>query len=607
MQINVSAQDFRKIYGEGYLYVDKTRFLIDWWKKGSDVTLMTRPRRFGKSLLLSTVKYFFDPAYRDGVKATDGTPLFESLDVWKDEEMRAVHGTVPVIHMTLSGVKNGLPEETLFELNDQVQSAYTDHIQILESKKLYDQEKTSYLNYASGLLPRDQTDPASEMIRLCQYLERVYGKKPVLLMDEYDTPLTEAFTGNTFSSVTDVMRKFLVKTFKDNDHFSKCLITGITRIAQQSLFSNFNNPKIDTMLDAAYPTALGYTREDVDNLLKAAGMEDKCQQVRAMYEGYTMGEEIEIYNPYSVNCFLDTRRFLSFWILSSENALARQVIRNGVTEIQENVMTLLQGGSIITELPTNLVYSSLYSTPASAFSLLFSAGFLKLKQKIRLNPGAVPEEYAYEVAIPNGEVTDFFRDVCLKWFGENSTDENSAVRRFQRALLAADMDQMTQCLSELALSCIGEQDVADNPKHPPENFYHGLVLGMVVSLDGIYKVISNGNSGLGRFDIQMIPKFDNPRYLNGELLAFNIEFKVKDKDESSLIHTVRRAVQQIQDRKYTQNLLSLGIPEERIKCFGIAFDGKKVLVGDGTEPLPAGKKSRGKEKAKDILPDTDED
>ena len=574
MLIDTSTSDFEQIYGHGFLYVDKTKFLIDWWKKGNKVTLITRPRRFGKSLLLSTVDRFFRPMYKDLVKE-DGTPLFEGLDVWEDKKMRAVHGTVPVISMTLSGMKQGRPEEVVEAISRQIQMQYRMYTDILRSERLIDEEKAVFRDY---IRTGSTKAPGYALQFLCQTLWLVYGTKPILLLDEYDTPLTESFVKGSFAEVMDELRSFFVTAFKDNDYFSKCLMTGITRIAQQSLFSDFNNPKIDTMLSSAYPTALGYTEGEVISLLEQAGRMDLFGLIKKRYDGYSIGTQNDIYNPFSLNHFLSNGDVGAYWVRSSENTLAREVIRNGISDIQEKVMALMEGQSISTELPADLNYKNLYSNPSSAFSLLFSAGFLKYVTK-RQDQDSF--RVVYEVAIPNEEVRSFYKDVCLHWFEEDITNEFSPTRRFHKALLEADKNGMTQSLSELALSSIGLPDVANNPKHPPENFYHGLVLGLVAGLEKLYSVKSNGYGGFGRYDITMIPRLDNPRYQSGELYAFCIEFKVREKEEETLVHTVHRAIRQIKEKAYISPLLDLGIPKSRIKCFGIAFDGKDVLVGDG--------------------------
>lgn len=405
MRINVSSGRLTDIYGQGFLYVDKTRFLRDWWFEGNTVTLITRPRRFGKSLLLSTVQSFFDPNFKDARK-TDGTPLFEGLEVWNDDRMRALHGTVPVISLCTSGLQDvsgaGIRELLAYRVRIQ----YSNYKGILQSGKLNDVEKEQFLRYQSD---GGGDKPEFAVLALCQFLWFVYGVKPIILMDEYDAPLTEAFVKGNLDDVVSALRTFYVAAFKDNDFMSKCLITGITRIAQKSLFSDFNSPEIDTMINSSYPTVLGYTQDDVKKLLEMAGLEDEIEKVRHVYDGYTVGAERHIYNPFSLNHFLKKRQLGRFWIDSSQNTLARDVIRNGSPQIQNVLADLLEGKTITTDLPVNLIYSNLYRQPASAFSMLFSAGFLKLVSKMIISE--FPYKESYEVSIPNEEVRSFYSEI----------------------------------------------------------------------------------------------------------------------------------------------------------------------------------------------------
>mgnify|MGYP002869159968 CR=1 FL=1 len=374
MLVARGESDFQKLYGQGCVYVDKTYFLKKWWKGVDSITLITRPRRFGKTLTLSMIKYFFSPLYK-GVTKADGSPLFEGLKVWEDEEMRSLQGTVPVISMTLSGAKSGTKKEMEELLSKQVRSqcrCYRDTLR--NNGLLVEDDKELIRRYANT----DYYDnPSKVFLDLCTVLQSAYGTAPILLLDEYDTPLTEAFLKGTLQEVIDPLRSFFVQCYKDNTSFSKCVITGITRIAQQSLFSDFNNPCIDTMLNSDYPALMGYTEEEVKTLLKSMGREDSLQEVKDKYDGYSIAGKIDIYNPYSLNMCLANNAMKTYWISTSQSALPKAIITEGAADMKEAIANLLSGEGVWTILPTNLIYENLYQNKDAALSLLFSGGYLK--------------------------------------------------------------------------------------------------------------------------------------------------------------------------------------------------------------------------------------
>ena len=403
MRINTNTANFSRLYGQGNLYVDKTSFLKKWWEAPSNVTLITRPRRFGKTLTMSMIEYFFSPLYKD-MKKEDGTALFDGLEGWNDPKMRLLHGAIPVISMSLSGMKEGTKEEMEKTLSAQVSSQCNTYWLALSKSSLLNAELLKELREYG--IANSLPNPATAYLRLCQYLQLAFGEAPILLLDEYDTPLTEAFLRGTLSEVIAPLRSFFVQCYKDNKFFSKCLITGITRIAQQSLFSDFNNPDIDTMLESNYPALMGYTEEEVLSLLKQAGLEDRLQEVKKMYDGYSIAGTTDIYNPYSVNKYLAGQSPQNYWIGSSQSSLPKKIMTEGNTNIRHSIIQLINGEGVWTEIPTDLIYETLFTQEAAALSLLFFSGYLKAVDK-----KMVDGDILYEVMIPNQEVLSYYKKI----------------------------------------------------------------------------------------------------------------------------------------------------------------------------------------------------
>ena len=591
MRVATSVSDFGRLYGAGGLYVDKTSFLQEWWYGIEDVTLITRPRRFGKTLTLSMIEHFFSPLYK-GEKKRDGTPLFEGLAVWKDSQMRALQGTIPVISITISGVNDATAENIAETLSEQVMLRCDDYLSLIKNNPSVEKEEVDLIrsfSYASNLKSQ-----AYALKRLCKVLAKAYQVAPILLMDEYDSPLTEAFLQGTLEETILPLQSFFTKSYKDNKYFSKCLITGITRIGQKSLFSGFNNPVIDTMLSSDYPTLMGYTQEEVESLLRQAALQDSLSDVKRMYDGYRIAEQWDIYNPYSINQFLSKKKLKNYWIDTSASVLPKQIITEGSYDIQQAVINLLNGEAVWTEIPTNLVYENLYTDKYAALSLLFFSGYLKAVEEKKIEDS---NDYQYQVEIPNQEVRNYYRTTITNWldqrFSRNQkTGGTKLITDFCQALLAEDKEQMTRTLCNLAETFVGSADAAGGAHFPPENFYHGLVLGILINLSARYEIRSNGDSGLGRFDLSLIPKLQEGKVFTKADHAYCIELKVRDKDDTSLLDAALRALKQIEEKHYIQAILNAGVPKEQIYCFGIGFHGREVLVANGTEPAPAQKETK---------------
>ena len=433
-------------------------------------------------MTLSMVEYFFSPRYK-GVTKRDGSPLFEDLAVWEDEEMRSLQGTVPVISITLSGAEDGSKEQIATVLSKQVQNQYVNYEEILINSPLLSK---SLKKVVSRFVEKEKLeDPPGAFVTLCKCLNKAFGKEPILLLDEYDTPYTEAFLKGSLPEVADTMSSFLVQCFKDNHDSSKSLLAGITRIGPRSLFSDFNNPVVDTMLDTDYPVVMGYTEEEVKHLLENAGLGTSFEEVKKMYGGYGVAWQKkvysidgqkwlynvtiheDVYNPYSVNKYLEKKKLGYYWNDKASSGIPKQIITGGSYVIREQVVKLLSGEDVWTVLPTNLVFEDLYTHKAAALSFLFFNGYLTAVAKKR------PEgehRSLYKVKIPNKEVREYYRTTITEWLDEMFSKGADSVEAFCMALCAGASEKMTEILGELVRFYEGKVDAASNRKMSPESF-----------------------------------------------------------------------------------------------------------------------------------------
>ena len=560
--VSIGAQAFDRLRDKGYFYVDKTAFVCDWWQAGDPVTLICRPRRFGKTLNLDTVRCFLSADY-----AGRGERLFGGLEVWEDAAMRSLQGTVPVVSMSFARVKQGDFDSMLTRINRIVSRATLQHAYLLDWEGTNDEERAALAAISPGM---DAETCADAPNLLCGLLRRYHDVAPVVLLDEYDAPMERAWAGGFWDQAADFMRDLMNSMFKDNACLGRGLITGVTRVARESIFSDLNNLEVVTTSSSKYRTAFGFTQAEVDAALAEYGLEDLVGEVRRWYDGFTFGGASGVYNPWSITKLLESHgTFDAYWANTSGNGLVSEVVRRGDEALKADFEELMRGGAVEKVIDEQVVFSELETTPEAAWALLLAAGYVT-------SPGPVPQDVVHTprpLRLTNLEVEATFDRMVRGWF-QDAGDELDGLAG---CLLTGDVEGATDCLTEVCDLCMSYFDGARRTaEQQPERFYHGLVLGLVAHLRGRWSVESNRESGRGRYDVALVPT-DGTRGVDPAVV---MELKVFDpRHERDLADTVRRARKQIKDRCYAAGLVARGVHESRIHTYGIAFRGKEVLVG----------------------------
>lgn len=555
--VGLGYQNFLDFVCGKRFYVDKTHFIPEWLASDARITLITRPRRFGKSMLLSTVRTFFDPMYADHPE------YFKKLQVWKDKDCRRLFGTIPVISVSFGSCKGNHFEQAMRGVTLGLYNMYVQHEYLRESSRLNEEEKAEYCRIVTSFSEQRTEYVEISIQKLCELLHKHYGAFPIILMDEYDTPLLEAYTDGYWDETINTFRQLFHTTFKENDFFYRAIITGVTRISKNSLFSDLNNLEVDTVTCDAYSDCFGFTEQEVMDAFKCQDI-DTIRDVKAMYDGFTIGRHQDIYNPWSICNYMRQRELIGYWVNTSSNKLVGDIIRRHPVESKYEIERLMAGEKVHKRINEGITFQYLEGDENSLWSLLLAVGYIKAENIVRSVEGI-----ECDVSVTNREVMAMFKTEILGMFHNGW----SAYGRFAEALLAHKMEFMNEYLQTITYTSISYFDVADGPKErTPENFYHGLVLGLIVSLRDQYRIVSNRESGRGRYDIAMYPLQENTD-------AFIMEFKVQDrKKETDLEQTAMNALQQIVDKNYEADLLAAGVPEERIYKLGFAFAGKDVLV-----------------------------
>lgn len=557
--ISIGNQDFEKIRINNCFYIDKTNFIQEWWESVDEVTLLTRPRRFGKTLNMSMLEKFFSVNY-----ANRGE-LFENLRIWENEKYRRLQGTYPVIFLSFADIKETTFEKARKKICKIIQMTYNKYDFLLKSDVLNEKEKEDFWTVTPDM---EDYMATLSLKMLCDYLCRYYGKKVIVLLDEYDTPMQEAYLNGYWEEMAAFIRSMFNSTFKTNPHLERAFMTGITRISKESIFSDLNNLKVVTTTSEKYADKFGFTEEEVFAGLKEYGLLERRQQVKDWYDGFIFGNRKDIYNPWSIISFLDERKVGAYWANSSSNALAGKLIQEGSRNIKESFEILLQGGTIHTEIDEQIVYSMLDQDEQAVWSLLLASGYLKVTEHeaYASELGEWREEYALQLT--NFEVKAMFRNMIRKWFGGGAYGYND----FIKALLVNDIKAMNLYMNKVAMNTFSYFDTGKmTSQEEPERFYHGFVLGLMVELADRYVVTSNRESGFGRYDVVLESR-------KAEDDAIILEFKVQEREEKELSDTAREALRQIEEKNYQANLMARGIPKERIRKYGFAFCGKKVLI-----------------------------
>ena len=554
--ISIGRQDFEKIRINNNFYIDKTDFIREWWESEDDVTLITRPRRFGKTLNMSMLEQFFSVDY-----AGRGD-LFEGLSVWQEEKYRRLQGTYPVIALSFAKVKEISYQEARKKICRILSDLYRQFDFLWNSEKLTPREKELYQAVSDDM---EDYVAAESLNALSNLLMRHYGKKVIILLDEYDTPMQEAYVSGYWDELVTFTRGLFNAAFKTNPYMERALMTGITRVSKESMFSDLNNLEVVTTTTEKYADCFGFTEEEVSAALEEYGLSEYQQQVKDWYDGFTFGSRRDIYNPWSILNFLDEKKVGSYWVNTSSNRLVSKLLQEGSPSVKKNFEDLLAGGALELEIDEQIAYSQLSTKKNAIWSLLLATGYLKVWETTFVE--RTGRAY-YKLVLTNKEVAIMFEDMVRDWFSENDYYND-----FIKALLLGDVAAMNTYMNRVTREMFSYFDTGRNPYSEPERFYHGFVLGLMVELSDRYVVTSNRESGFGRYDVMLEPR----RVAEDDGIL--LEFKVQSEGEKELSDTVTQALRQIQERDYQASLAAKGVPEDRIRKYGFAFCGKEVLIG----------------------------
>ena len=567
--VGIGKQNYESLIMSDCFYVDKTYFIKQWWESQDDVTLITRPRRFGKTLNMSMLNCFFSNKYMNRAD------LFEKFEIWTDEKYRKLQGTYPVINLSFADVKDDNFKNAKNSIISVISDVYRTHSYLIETDEITDAEKgvfkalDAYSNNTNINKEISEDVICRAIKNLSFLLERYYGKKVLIFLDEYDTPLQEAYLGGYWDEMVGFMRVFFNATFKTNPYLDRAIMTGITRISKESMFSDLNNLRIVSTTSNMYETCFGFTEDEVFKALDEVGISDRKEDVKQWYDGFSFGKSKDIYNPWSITNFIDERKLKTYWVDTSSNELAGKLIQSASPEVKKSMEKLLNGESITVDIDEQIVFNQLDYDENAIWSLFLASGYLKVE-----NADNCEISGKYELSLTNLEVRIMFQKLISGWFKtiRNTSDE------FVIALIKGDIKAMNYFMNKIALATFSYFDVGNKPSEyiEPERFYHGFVLGLMVGERENYIIKSNRESGFGRYDIMMVPK----DIKNKKLPAIVIEFKVYDsEDEKQLKDTVKAAHRQIEEKRYDDEIIQLGIEKDRIKHYGFAFEGKKVLIG----------------------------
>ena len=549
--IGIGESDFKSLRIKNYYYIDKTMYIKDMIDNSSKVVLVTRPRRFGKTLNMSMLRYYFDCRQKDNRELFNGLKIME-----QEEKYTSKLGAYPVIYMTLKDVKGNNFEETLLSLRTELVELYIDYVSILENEKLLDVEKEMFKTILN--LKANKIDMQNALKLLTRLLYKVYEKPVILLLDEYDVPLQNAYVEGYYDEAVKFFKTFYGVTFKDNPYLEKTVITGVSRVAKESIFSGANNFKVYTVLDNEFADDFGITEKEMDKMIEDFEVQDDKEEIKRWYDGYKIGEVEGIYNPWSILNYLTDRKLMPYWVNTSSNDLIKLILKNSET-VKEKIERLLKDDAIEVKIDLETVIVGIENNEDNIWGLMLGTGYLKVEETVNIAEGI------YKVKLPNYEIKHLFEDIIDKWF-RNKVIGND-LKSILKDLVTLNIKEYEKKFKILVREMFSYMDVGENTA---ENFYHAFVLGMLVGLKDSYYVNSNRESGIGRYDIMLEPKDKNGN-------SFIMEFKVmEDMEEKTIEETIENAKKQIEEKGYEQNLKERGF--KNIIKMVYAFKGKEVKM-----------------------------
>ena len=549
--IGIGQSDFRALRIRKNYYIDKTMYIKDIIDNEASVLLVTRPRRFGKTLNMSMLKYYFDCTKKDSKELFDGLKIME-----QEEKYTSKLGYYPCIYLTLKDVNEDTYEKMILNMKTAMLNTYKEHMYLLDSDKIYpfEKEKINDILY----FREDEVTLKNSIKDLSEYLSRYYDKPVMLFLDEYDVPLQSAYVNKYYEQGITFFKTFYGTTFKDNPYLEKTVLTGVSRVAKESIFSGANNFKVYTILDDEFSDDFGITEKEMDKVIEDFEVQDEKEEIKKWYDGYTIGNTEGIYNPWSILNYLTDRKLMPYWVNTSSNDLIKIILKNSVT-VKEKIEQLLRDEEI--EVPINLdtVIVGIEQNEENIWGLLLGTGYLKVTEVVDLATGI------YKVKIPNYEIKFLFQSIIRDWFNDKVIGNN--LNTILKDLVTLKLDEFEKKFKVLVTQMFSYMDVGENTA---ENFYHAFVLGMLVGLKDSYYVKSNRESGYGRYDIMLEPKDKNGN-------SFIMEFKVLENEEEKTIEeTIENAKKQIEERKYEEDLQERGYTNITKMVF--AFKGKEVKM-----------------------------
>ena len=558
-KLPIGLDDFKAILDNKYRFVDKSLFIRDIIDEPVQVLLIARPRRFGKTLNLSMLRYFFEKS------PVDRAALFHDLAIWQQgERYTSEQGKYPIITLTFKSTKMQKWSDNYQLLSSAISNEFRRHRYLMDDKHLSAQDARIYLSYLDG--NASESAYGGSMAFLSKLLSEHYGENTIILLDEYDTLLNEAWIHGFYDEAIAFLRVFMNETFKNNLFLKKGIITGIFRVAKESIFSDMNNLKVSTLLSENYKEYFGFTEKEVLGLLEEFGMQDRAHDVASWYNGYRFGMDkpVVIYNPWSIVMFFNEKFLKPYWVNTSGNAIIRKLATEGKRTVQLSIQDLLEGKSIPNvQIDENIIYSEIMKSDTAIWSFMLMSGYLK-PETAELRNGNI----FCTLVPPNQEIYHFFRNMMRTWF-EEATQAGDG-QEMLSGLVNGELPAFRNHFTNMVLRMVSFNDVGDDTS---ESFYHAFVLGMLVTLDGTHEVKSNRESGYGRYDVMIIPRDLSKK-------GVVIEFKKADRyGEESIESALDAAMVQIEEKRYVEELHARGVKD--VVKLGIAFKGKKVLMRMG--------------------------